>query len=161
MSCIAVAEDHRITVLQRKDVPSFAAALERTPIGATYRGVDVLTAAPGPEALQLLVALKLLERLLPCPRKATGQERSSAVDLAVHGAFQACDLHPVADDELTPESMRYLVGDERIGILTRCLRRGAPLPAASERVRTVSFLVQAISDVVDGSLGEAVGGKLR
>ncbi|HEY6910513.1 MAG TPA: hypothetical protein VI356_14135 [Myxococcales bacterium] len=100
--------------------------------------------------LQLAVALKLLERLLPCPRDATAEQRLCAVDLAVRGAFHACELYPV--DELTPESLRYLTGEERIGLLERCLRRGPPPPAASDGLRATSLLLRAIGGVVDRGL---------
>jgi gamma-glutamyltranspeptidase len=121
----------RVTVRDRTgEVATFPGPLERTPIRATFRGLEVVTAPPPGGGLQLLVALKLLERLLPCARRATWEEWSSAAALAVHGAVHACELHPVASEDVTPESMRYLVGDERIGLLARSVRRGMPAPAS-------------------------------
>lgn len=179
---ISIAEQaFPATLLHRKEEP--ATGMERTSIRATFRGLEVVT-APG-RGLQLLVALKLLERLLPCARRATREQWSSAVALAVQGAIHASGLHPVAPDELSPASMRYLVGDERIGLLARSVQRGTrvPLPDAddcpgathlgiadhdgniatvtlhpSAGRRSTSSLVQVISSIVDQglSLDEAV-----
>ena len=93
--------------------------VERTPIRAAFRGLEVVAAAGG---LELLVALRLLERLRP----DVLEDRSAAAALAVHGAFRARELYPVKPDEMTPELARYLVGNERIDLLARTLQRGVP-----------------------------------
>jgi gamma-glutamyltranspeptidase/glutathione hydrolase len=86
-----VADDMRAHggLMDEEDLARFSGPVEREPVGATYRGLDVVTVpAPG-GGVQLLVALELLEHLLPLGGAGPLEEWYRAVALSIYGAFEA------------------------------------------------------------------------
>jgi gamma-glutamyltranspeptidase / glutathione hydrolase len=128
-----VAEDMRAGggLLDEEDLARFAGPVERAPLRARYRGLEVVTAPPPGGGLTLAVALALLERLAPPGADCAPDAWYEAVALAVYGAFRAREEQPLGSDELGPEQVGELLGEERIGRLARALAGAARLGGAA------------------------------
>lgn len=75
-------------LLSARDLATFSLPVERQPLEASYRGMKVLSApAPG-GGLNLLMALALLEQLLPNASATADDEWLETIALATYGAFR-------------------------------------------------------------------------
>lgn len=130
-------------LIDEEDLATFAGPVERPPLRAPYRDMEVITAPPPGGGVQLLLALKLLERLLPEPRGAALEDWYMAVALATYGAFRSREISPVRPEEMSPALLRDLLGEQRIALLATALRHGPALqgPAQEEPGDTTHLTV--------------------
>ena len=141
-----IADDMRAHggLLDEEDLASFSGPIEREPLCSTFRGLEVVTVPPPGGGLQLLVALKLLERLTPLAADPTPDAWYAAIALATYGAFRARELDPVLPEEMTSSVGRRLLGDERIAELLHLLQRSpSPEAAACEEPGDTTHLTAA------------------
>jgi gamma-glutamyltranspeptidase/glutathione hydrolase len=122
-----VADDMREHggLLDEEDLARFSGPVEREPLCAPYRGLEVATVPPPGGGVQLLVALRLLEHLLPRGAEPAPEEWYSAIALSTYGAFEVRELFPLTPQAMTPSVQAYLLGEERAAEIAETLRTGA------------------------------------
>ncbi|HEY6006356.1 MAG TPA: gamma-glutamyltransferase [Anaeromyxobacter sp.] len=121
-----VADDMREHggLVDEEDLARFSGPVEREPLSAPYRGFEVASVPPPGGGVQLLVALKLLEHLLPRCAESTLEEWYAAIALSTYGAFEMRELFPIPPQAMTPSVQAYLLSEERAAEIAETLRRG-------------------------------------
>jgi gamma-glutamyltranspeptidase / glutathione hydrolase len=141
-----VADDMRSHggLIDEEDLASFAGPIEREPLSAQFRGRDVVTVPPPGGGVQLLVALKLLEQLLPRGAASTPEEWYAGIALATCGAFEVRELFPITPEAMTPAVRGYLLSEERAREIAATLRAGKHvLPGARDENEDTTHLTVA------------------
>jgi gamma-glutamyltranspeptidase / glutathione hydrolase len=123
-----VADDMRDHggLMDEEDLARFSGPVERPPLSIEYRGLEVVTVPPPGGGLQLLLALKLMERLLPSGAEPSPEDWYAAIALSTYGAFRARELSPVTADEMTRSREAELLGEKRVAAMADALRRASP-----------------------------------
>jgi gamma-glutamyltranspeptidase / glutathione hydrolase len=113
-------------LIDEEDLAGFAGPVQRSPISVRFRGLEVVSVPPPGGGVQLLLALKLLEQLLPSPAGASVEDWYGAVALSIYGAFQAREVSAARPGRRHPPLVADLLGEERVAMLAEALRRGLP-----------------------------------
>ena len=113
-------------LMDERDLEEFSGPEEHAPISIRFRGVEVITIPSPGGGLQLLLALKVFERLLSCPAVASLEEWYSAVALATVAAFTARD-----ESDLSSHDRAALFDEDYITELVRRLFSPAEKGAAA------------------------------
>jgi len=100
-------------LLTANDLSSFRLPGTRQPIRISYRGFEIVTSPPPGGGLQLLLALKLLQRLLPTGYMGCKTEWYVAVAQAIHAAFEERERFPIHPDDFTPTVSKWSLCDMR------------------------------------------------
>lgn len=120
-----IARDMRLHggLLTETDLAALALPVEREPIFIEYRGHRVASVPPPGGGAQLLLALKLLERLTPTGFGSQEDHWRQGMALAVSAVFRERELHPLRIGATTAEfATRF--GEERVGQLAGELLSG-------------------------------------
>jgi len=129
----AIAEDMRVNdgLIDEEDLAAFSGPVERTPLSATFRGLEVVSVPPPGGGLQILLALKLLERLVPSVARTSLEDWYTAIALSTYGTFRARESFPLMPGQMSSGLASYLLGEDHVAKLAEILRRGPQLGAAA------------------------------
>jgi gamma-glutamyltranspeptidase / glutathione hydrolase len=119
---------------------------ESSPLWAAYRGCRVVTVPPPGGGPQLLLALRILEQLLPQGRAGSEDDRGEAVALATMAAFGDREARPLPLERLTPELREHMLLDRARQIahdLREPWHRPAPALAFAEEPGDTTHLTVA------------------
>jgi gamma-glutamyltranspeptidase / glutathione hydrolase len=121
-----IAEDMRRHggLMTRKDLNTCTLPVEREPLCVSYRGLRVVSTPPPGGGLQLLLALKILERLLPADGSFDASAWFEAIALATYGSFREREKSPLGSEDLSPTARRWLLSEERIRQVAAEVRDG-------------------------------------
>ena len=112
----AIAEDMRLHdgLLDEQDLAACALPVEREPIFVSYRGFHVASVPPPGGGLQVLLALKILERLLPSNVIPGSEDWYEAVARATYASFRDRENLPLRPADFTAEIRRWFFDEERL-----------------------------------------------
>lgn len=124
----AIAEDMRRHggLITQEDLRTFALPVEREPLRVLYRGLQAWSTPPPGGGLQLLLALKIAEQLLPSGASFESAEWYEAMALATYASFRERERSPMGSEDLTPSTCSWLLGEERVRQVVAELREGTP-----------------------------------
>ncbi|MFQ5639327.1 MAG: gamma-glutamyltransferase [bacterium] len=100
-------------LLTAKDLASTRLPVSRKPISITYRGYEVVSTPPPGGGLQLLLALKILERLYEPESHTDMCDWYEAVALAVFAAFEEREKFSIHPDDFTTSIKNWVLSDAR------------------------------------------------
>ncbi len=100
-------------LIRAKDLAAAHLPVERQPVSISYRGYEVVSTPPPGGGLQLLLALKLLERLLPTGGDWSRTDWYVATAQAVYAAFEEREKFPIHPDDFTPSVRAWALSDAR------------------------------------------------
>ncbi len=112
-------------LLTREDLASFSLRPSGSVLRIDYRAFEVVTVPPPAGGVEILLALRLLECLLPTGRP-TEAEWARAIAEVVPAVHRARDEWPVHPDRMTPSLANWLVGRERAAEIAASLDRRPP-----------------------------------
>ncbi|MFQ5649924.1 MAG: gamma-glutamyltransferase [bacterium] len=129
-----IAEDMRENhgLLSESDLSTLRLPVARKPVSISYRGFEIISTPPPAGGLQLLLALKLLERLYVPAIEPKLSDWYQAVALAVFSAFDEREKFPIHPDDFTPSVQDWTLGDARADELASRLTLQKYLVAAME-----------------------------
>lgn len=110
-----LAHDGLIT---RMDLANCMLPVEREPLRTSYRGLEVVSAPPPGGGLQLLVALKLLERYLADGTPECVESWYEAVARATYASFREREDLPLLPEDLTPQTRLWCLSETRLSPLS-------------------------------------------
>ena len=122
-------------LISRKDLAACARPVEREPIAVDYRDYRVLGVPPPGGGLQLLQALKVIERLTPAGFGNSNDAWYETMADVVYAVFGFRERWPIQATDFTPSVRRWLLGDELVGELADAIRGTTvhePLEAGDE-----------------------------
>ena len=122
-------------LISRKDLAACAQPVEREPIAVDYRDYRVLGVPPPGGGLQLLQALKVIERLAPDGFEKSSDAWYETMADVVYAVFGFRERWPIHAVDFTPSVRRWLLGDELAGELAngiRCTSLHEPLETGDE-----------------------------
>jgi len=131
----AIAGDMRARggLLDEADLAAVREPDEREPVTVGYRGRRVLTVPPPGGGIELLLALKLLERLGPDGAPDAAASWSARLADVVHTTFAERERQPAHPDDWAPALGDRLLGDERAVELAGRLSAARPVAAGAGR----------------------------
>lgn len=100
-------------LLRDSDLASLRAPITTEPISIAYRDYEIVSAAPPGGGLQLLLALKVLERLYEQYPNPTPSDWYVSVALATFAAFEEREKFPVHPDDFTESVKNWALSDQR------------------------------------------------
>jgi len=109
-------------LISRKDLAACARPVEREPIAVDYRDYRVLGVPPPGGGLQLLQALKVIERLTPAGFGNSNDAWYETMADVVYAVFGFRERWPIQATDFTPSVRRWLLGDELVGELADAIR---------------------------------------
>jgi gamma-glutamyltranspeptidase/glutathione hydrolase len=107
-------------LLDAADLAQVGPPVEREPLSIRYRGRDVLTIPPPGGGVELLLGLRLLERIGPARAETTGDWHVRLAEV-IYAAFAERDRRPAHPDDWTPALAAWLLGDQRVGVIAERL----------------------------------------
>lgn len=112
----AIAEDMRRHggLISTNDLSAFALPVEREPLWVSYRGLRAVSVPPPGGGVQLFLALKVLEQLLPPDNALDSAAWYEAIALATYAAWRERERGPISPAALTPSVRSWLFSEERI-----------------------------------------------
>lgn len=122
----AIAEDMRRNggLVTAEDLAQCTLPVEREPLAVSYRGVQVVSVPPPGGGLQLLLALKIFEQLLPSAGAWDASDWYGAIALATYASLRERERSPLGLVDLTPATCRGLLSQERIRRIVAGIRGG-------------------------------------
>jgi gamma-glutamyltranspeptidase/glutathione hydrolase len=135
-------------LISAEDLATCGSLMEREPISLTYRAHRVLSVPPPGGGLDLLLALKILERLAPGARDSSEASWHEAIALTTSAVFREREARPLAPEDVGASALAELLSDARATRLAgeiAGVERGLPVPAgAAEEPGDTTHL--AVSD---------------
>jgi gamma-glutamyltranspeptidase/glutathione hydrolase len=122
-------------LITRRDLAAGALPVEREPIAVDYRDYRVLGVPPPGGGVQLLQALKIIERLAPDGFAQSDDAWYETMADVVYAVFAFRERWPVHATDFTPSVHRWLLGDALAGEIADAIRRTTvhePLETGSE-----------------------------
>jgi gamma-glutamyltranspeptidase/glutathione hydrolase len=143
----AIAEDMKAQggLLTEEDLAGLKLPVEREPLTVAYRGYEVVSVPPPGGGLQMLLGLKILERLDLDSGSSDMDTWYELLAQVTHVVFRERERWPVHPDWLTPSLSPWLLGDGRAEELAGALGnpRGQGAPARSEEAGETTHLCTA------------------
>jgi gamma-glutamyltranspeptidase / glutathione hydrolase len=118
-------------LISASDLAHAGPPAEREPISIPYAGYEVASIPPPGGGVELLFALRMLERLDRVPDDPAGWYRSLAE--VVYAAFTERERDPAHPQSWTLAQRDLLLGDERTGRLAGEIARTAPVAVGVDR----------------------------
>ena len=100
-------------LISAEDLATCGSPMEREPISLTYRGHRVLSVPPPGGGLDLLLALKILERLVPGARQSSEARWQEAIALTTSAVFREREARPLVPEEVGAGALAELLSDAR------------------------------------------------
>lgn len=100
-------------LLTAADLISARLPVTRQPVSIRYRGYEIVSTPPPGGGLQLLLALKVLEKLLPPEPNIEMSDWYEAVALAVFAAFDEREKFPIHPDDFTTSVKEWVLSKAR------------------------------------------------
>ena len=127
-----IADDMRAHggLIDEEDLANLSVPVERTPLAITFRGLEVVSVSPPGGGLHLLLALKVLEQLLPSPAASTSEDRYAAMAMSIFAAFSAREESPLFVHDFESEKAERLLSVERVDKIVSKLQK-EPLPSVA------------------------------
>ena len=100
-------------LITARDLASTRLPVVRKTVSIDYRGYKIVTTPPPGGGLQLLLALKLLERLLDSTAQPASSDWYEAIALATHAAFVEREKFPIHPDDFSPSLQQWALSDAR------------------------------------------------
>jgi gamma-glutamyltranspeptidase / glutathione hydrolase len=120
-------------LLNAKDLVNCSLPVEREPLESTYRGMRVLSAPSPGGGRNLLLALKLIEQMLPVGIDAADDDIwHEAIALATYCTFHHRDRKATQSNGCVEETADELPSDAEIQRLVAQLRRQGPVQQMNE-----------------------------
>jgi gamma-glutamyltranspeptidase/glutathione hydrolase len=111
-------------LITEKDLADCTLPVERSPISVDYRGCRILTVPPAGGGMQILLALKIIQQLVPSGAAGT-ESWYEAVAEATHAVFCERDRFPVHPRDLTDSLYEWLLSPRRVGQIAGAIRSSA------------------------------------
>ena len=111
----SIADDmrHHDGLITAQDLAAVTAPIVTEPLSIDCRGYRLLSVPPPGGGLELLLAYRMLEQLLPEGAGVSDEDWRELVVLIVYTIFNEREHHPIAPDSLTPAQRKWLVSSSR------------------------------------------------
>lgn len=125
-TALAIVEDMRRNggLITEKDLAEYKGPLERDALAASYRGHQVVSVPPPGGGLQVLLGLKVLERLASENLTHEPDRWYEVLAEVTHTVFLERDRFVVHPRDLTPSLLKWLLSDERAAEIAGNIRSG-------------------------------------
>jgi gamma-glutamyltranspeptidase/glutathione hydrolase len=111
-------------LITQEDLADCTLPVERSCVSVDYRGCRILTVPPAGGGLQVLLALKIIQQLIPGGGADT-ESWYEAVAEATHAVFYERDRFPVHLRDLTDSLYQWLLSPQRVGQIAGAIRSSA------------------------------------
>jgi gamma-glutamyltranspeptidase/glutathione hydrolase len=108
-------------LITQRDLADCTLPVERSPISADYRGYRIVTVPPPGGGMQILLALKIIQQLIPGGAADT-ENWYEALAEATHAVFYERDRFPVHPRDLTDSLYQWLLSPQRVGQIAGAIR---------------------------------------
>ncbi|MHC4154670.1 MAG: gamma-glutamyltransferase family protein [Planctomycetota bacterium] len=111
-------------LITQEDLADCTLPVEHSPISVDCHGYRILTVPPPGGGLQVLLALKIIQQLIPGGGADT-ERWYEAVAEATHAVFYERDRFPVHPRDLTDSLYQWLLSPQRVGQIAGAIRSSA------------------------------------